>query len=132
MVELTRSRSSSERVAPEEPAAPAIDDASQGLLGENADEVANAANGLEHGEQPISGYINFEVRSAVLAQFEEWLEEIGTECEQFPGYLDRDVVRSAATGDSIPVSVLLKFASAASFYRWETSEERQHMLCKAI
>lgn len=85
---------------------------------------------LSEDTQPVTAVISQQVKPDRMNDYEQWIKDISTVAQQFPGHSGVSIVRPDA-GICTEYVVILKFDRYANLHRWLTSEERKHWIEKA-
>ena len=81
-------------------------------------------------KQPATAVITHRVNPALMAQYEQWLDEIVPVAERYPGHVGTVIIRPALTGE-IDYRIVLHFDTRAHLRLWLASQDRAALIAKA-
>lgn len=87
---------------------------------------ASSTAAIDNGASVV---ITHRVSEDKQAQYEQWLEEIGTICRASQGLLDWHVIRPLR-GLSDTYSVMMRYDSEQNLRKWMNSEDRKRLVAK--
>ena len=91
--------------------------------------MANEKTPLGTGEQGATVVITHRVRDGQLAQYDEWLNEIGPLCRASAGQIDWQLIRPIA-GLTATYTIILRFDTQEHLETWMHSQERKRLIEK--
>lgn len=91
--------------------------------------MANEKTPLSTSEQGATVVITHRVREGQLAQYDEWLNEIGPLCRASAGQIDWQLIRPIA-GLTATYTIILRFDTQEHLESWMHSPERKRLIEK--
>lgn len=91
--------------------------------------MANEKTPLGTSEQGATVVITHRVREGQLAQYDEWLNEIGPLCRASAGQIDWQLIRPIA-GLTATYTIILRFDTQEHLETWMQSPERKRLIEK--
>ena len=91
--------------------------------------MANEKTPLSTSEQGATVVITHRVREGQLAQYDEWLNEIGPLCRASAGQIDWQLIRPIA-GLTATYTIILRFDTQEHLESWMHSQERKRLIEK--